>query len=384
VNAEEAVNQKEKQIPGIRPYFEMDGKALQAIADVLESGNASNNGPHLRNFEKALATYLGADEVAVVSNGSDGLLLALKALELRPGKAILPAYTYIATLNAVIQGGLEPIFCDIDPRTFTMDVGHVAQLMERHRDVRCVIPVNAFGVHADLPAVRTLCDRHGAALLYDNAHGFGSELNRQRFPTEPDVQVFSFHATKTLPAVEGGAVLSANAALMATVKQLRNHGLAPNPLESSPGFNSKMDEIRAIIGANSLVHFPEALARRRSYALRLRKAFQSFDDVYENQFIPPNLDSNFQNLSVLCPAARKLGLTHVLELFRSEGVGVRAYFDPPMHKIRGFDKAPSLPATEMVWQTLVSVPIHSRMSEEVLAHIEAAVSQVATALRGTT
>jgi dTDP-3-amino-2,3,6-trideoxy-4-keto-D-glucose/dTDP-3-amino-3,4,6-trideoxy-alpha-D-glucose/dTDP-2,6-dideoxy-D-kanosamine transaminase len=184
--------------------------------------------------------------------------------------------------------------------------------------------------------------------------------------------------------VEGGAVLSGNAVLMATVKQLRNHGLAPNPLESSPGFNSKMDEIRAIVGTNSLVHFPEALARRRSYAQRLRDVFQSFADVYENQLIPPNLASNFQNLSILCPAAQKLGLGHVLELFRSEGVGVRAYFDPPMNKIRGFEEGPSLPATEMVWQTLVSIPIHSRMNEETLTCIETAVSQVARMLRGTT
>lgn len=114
-------------IPGIRPYFEVDEEGLQTIAGLLASGQITNNGRHVQEFEKSLANYLGVKETVAVSSGSDALLLALKALSLPCGRVILPAYTYIATLNAVVQAGLEPVFCEIEGGSFTLDVKHLAE-----------------------------------------------------------------------------------------------------------------------------------------------------------------------------------------------------------------------------------------------------------------
>jgi dTDP-4-amino-4,6-dideoxygalactose transaminase len=154
------------------------------------------------------------------------------------------------------------------PASFTMDPSDLSELLGLHADVRCVLPVNVFGVPPDLAAIRDLCRPAGARILYDNAHGFGTEVNGERVPTEPDVQIFSFHATKALPAVEGGLIVSLNSETLSRAKRLRNHGLGSVPAETMPGFNSKMDEIRAVIGIQSLQHFPESLARRRAYGHR--------------------------------------------------------------------------------------------------------------------
>jgi len=368
------------EIPGIRPYFEVDEEGLQTIAGLLASGQITNNGRQVQAFEKSLANYLGVEETVAVSSGSDGLLLAFQALSLPRGRVILPAYTYIATLNAVVQAGLEPVFCEIEGGSFTLDVKHLAELLAQQTAVRCVLPVNVFGVPADLPAIRKLCDRAGAKLVYDNAHGFGTEVAGLRIPEEPDVQVFSFHATKTLPAVEGGLIVSDNPDLLALTRRLRCHGLAPVAAEARPGFNAKMDEIRAVIGRNSLQHFPETLARRRAYGHRLRKCFERFPGVYQAQVIPENVSTNFQNLGVCCPRATHLGLAAVLALFQSRGVGVRSYFDPPLYRFTGFAPGAALPVTERVWQTLISFPIHSRMTEAVLLRLEQAVAEVAEKL----
>jgi len=365
------------QIPNIRPFFDINESGMRMLAGLLASGQVTNNGIHVQDFERKLAHYLGVKETVAVSTGSDALLLALKALALGRGKAILPAYTYIATLNSVVHAGLDPVFCDIDARTFTMDPGHLAQIIGNHKEVRCVIPVNVFGVPADLPAIRKLCDRAQATLFYDNAHGLGTEVHDRKIALEADAQVFSFHATKTLPAVEGGLVVSDNPKVVSVVKQLRNHGLAPNIDETVPGFNAKMDEIRAVIGIQSLENFPDTLERRRYYGHRLRASFNRFQDVFTVQVIPEHVKTNFQNLGVRCSHASRIGLPKVMELFRSFGVGVRSYFDPPLYKFKGFDTGPELPVTESIWQTLISFPIHSRMTEAVLSQMEDAILRVA-------
>jgi dTDP-4-amino-4,6-dideoxygalactose transaminase len=367
-------------IPVIRPYFEIKEEGFQLLASLLASGQVTNNGSHVQHFERLLSDYLGVKEAVAVSTGAGALLLALKALKLPRGKAILPAYTYIATLNAVVHAGLEPVFCDIEAGTFTLDSLHLEELLGKTADARCVVPVNVFGVPANLTAIRSLCDRAGAKLLYDNAHGFGTEVNGRRLPGEADAQVFSFHATKALPAVEGGLIVSADPVIISHVRQLRNHGLAPIPSDTVSGFNAKMDELRAVIGTYSLLGFPETLKRRRYYGDRLRASFQRFEETYALQVIPPDVRTNYQNLGVCCPAASRVGLARVIELFREQGVSVRSYFDPPLYKFKGFGNGSELPVTESVWRTLISVPIHSRMTEKVLGQIEEATARVAVAL----
>ncbi|RYD83296.1 MAG: aminotransferase class I/II-fold pyridoxal phosphate-dependent enzyme [Verrucomicrobiaceae bacterium] len=368
-------------ISGIRPYFEFDEETLSSIATLLASGQVSNHGPQVHQFEERLAEYLGVKQTLAVSSGSDGLLLAVRALRLEPGKAILPAYTYIATLNAVVHAGLEPVFCDIEPGSFTMDPQVLSELLKQHNDVRCVLPVNVFGVPPDLTTIRQLCDQANTRLLYDNAHGFGTETNGHRFQDEPDVQVFSFHATKTLPAIEGGLIVSNDPDVFSLAKRLRNHGLAPNHSDTIPGFNAKLDEIRATVGLHSLRSFAETLSRRREYGARLTQCFRLFPDIFRVQHIPENVRSNFQNLGIICMPAEELGLSHVLDLFKTRGIGVRSYFDPPLYKFSSFDKGGPLPVTESIWSTLISFPIHSRMTEETLSRMEDAIRSIAGVLQ---
>jgi dTDP-4-amino-4,6-dideoxygalactose transaminase len=376
-----SIASRTEQIPNIRPYFDIDDRSLKTLAELFASGQVTNNGIYVRDFERKLGDYLGVKHAVAVSNGADALLLALKASVIAPGKVVLPAYTYIATLNAVVHAGLSPVFCDIDEHTFTMDPQCLSQIIQTHENVRCVVPVNVFGVPADLLAIRKLCDRAKACLVYDNAHGFGTTVNGRRISSAPDAQIFSFHATKTLPAVEGGLVLSSDPKIIESVRQLRNHGLAPNLEDSVPGFNAKMDEIRAIVGIQSLEKFADTLERRRYYGHRLTACRDRFPDTFVTQAIPDGVETNFQNLGVRCPAALETGLERVMHLFQSLGVGVRSYFNPPLHKLKGFKSKNRLPVTESVWQTLISFPIHSRMTEPALDQIENAICKVAEALR---
>lgn len=362
-----------RHVPWIRPCFEVDSELLSSIELSLRSGRATNDGPEVRAFEREAAAWLGVPEVVAVSTGADALLLLVHALGLR-GKVVLPAFTYIATLSAFALRGLEPVFCDVEPDTFTLSPGALERVLEREPRVAAIAPVNVFGVPPDLEAISALAKRSGAALVYDNAHGFGSAFHGRRVPPEPIGATFSLHATKVMPAVEGGLVVSPDPALLAEVRRLRVHGLNHADIHAStPGYNSKMDELRAATGRHSLRGLDAAIGRRRAYAARLRAFLErACGGAYITQRIPPGVLSNAQNLGVLCRAADAVGIDAVIADFAANGVEVRRYFYPPLHTLAAHRGSAELPVTEHIAASIVCLPLHSRMSDQDLDTIEAA------------
>ena len=360
-------------VPMVKPDFAPDGVLMQSFYKSLATGQATNGGPHLRGFEEELADYLNVPDVVVLGSGADALTLGLKVLG-RKGKAVLPSYTFIATLNSVVAARLEPIFCDIDPHTFTLSPTALAKILEQEDNIACVIPVNVFGVAPDLATIDALCQTVGAEIVYDNCHGFGTEVNGQRILKQPRLQMFSFHATKVLPAVEGGALVGADLDLLQKVRQQRNHGIVSHDLRRSTiGMNAKMDELRAATGRHVLRRFPQALEQRRSYAQQLRAFFnQSCHGGLVPQRVPEGVNSNFQNLGVLLPAAEQLGLQKAIDTLRANGIECRSYFNPALHCLDMFQDRYHLPVTERIWKSLLCFPIHSQMSDRDLQRIQEA------------
>ena len=365
-------------IPMVKPCFDMDDELSFDIFRSLDSGCVTNGGPLLRCFEKELAGFLDLEEALVVSSGSDALLLSIKALGLEKGKAVLPSFTYMSTLSALVHCGFEPVFCDIDPDSWTMDPDHLSRILMREK-VKLILPVNVFGVHADLAEIASLAEGADAKIVYDNAHGFGTEKDGLRAPPEPDIQIFSLHATKILPAVEGGIVLSRNADLLNEVRRLSVHGLSSDPLSSSPGYNAKMSELHAAVGLNSLRNFPEALERRRKYAARLCSFLANeCDSRYILQKIPPGIRSNYQNLGVLF-AREGADIDMAVSGFLNYGVEAKRYFHPPLHRLKSFGGI-SLENTESVSASLLCLPLHNRMKEKTLRRVEIAAVETGGAL----
>jgi dTDP-4-amino-4,6-dideoxygalactose transaminase/nucleoside-diphosphate-sugar epimerase len=364
-------------IPTIRPFVGNPPAVLGRIAQSLESGRLSNGGPNLAAFEAALAVRLGVDEVACVSSGADALLLSMRALGVR-GKVVLPAFTYIASLAAVTGNALEPVFCDIDPKTWTLCPAALARVLEQQPDVSVVLPVNVYGVPPDLSAILELCRASGAAIVYDDAHGFGTERAGARFSPEPSVTAFSFHATKLVPAAEGGAVVTRDPKLLAEIQRLRNHGLAPDLASSSPGFNAKLDELRAAVGLSSLEGLDAVLARRRSYAERLRAHVRSCTDRLRLQEVPSAVVANNQNLAVVCQS--HAAAERLIEQLAARGVEGRRYFHPALHRLRDYRGRFVLPETDRVADGVVCLPLHDHMTEVELERIEQALTMAAQAL----
>lgn len=362
----------------MRPIIEGDDALLSDIRKALVTGQVTNNGEFVRTLERRLADYFGVEDCVVVASGSAALLLATRALGLAGARAVVPAFTFIATLGALVHNGVTPVFCDIEPDTWTLSPTHLGRLLASDPAIRLVVPVNVFGVPPDLPALRRLLSGTPTALLFDNAHGLGTESGGAHCTREPLIQTYSLHATKTLPGIEGGAVVSSDPRLLAEVRRLRNHGLAADPLESTPGFNAKMSELHAAVALRSLESLDAALVRRREYAARLRRVLEEDGRaLFVTQRIPDGVRSNFQNLAVLCRREDRGGLSAIQAEFAGAGVETRRYFWPALHDLPAYRGRFSLPVTEAVARNVLCLPLHSRMEPAVLERIEASIRQVA-------
>ena len=349
-------------LPVIRPVVEADDLLWERLRTSLATGQLTNDGPLVRALEDQAANWLGCDAMRAVASGSAGLLVGAHALGVQ-GTVVLPSFTYIATLNAVQHAGWTPLFCDVDPEHWTLCPRALKTLMKTHR-IDGVVAVNVFGVPPDLPAIRSLIgDR---PLLYDNAHGFGTEAQGRRYGVEADVEVFSLHATKNLPSLEGGLVRCQTATLRESVSALRNHGKTADPLNSRLGFNAKMNEWSAALALSSLAVVDATLERRRTYLFRLREALATAG--FRVQAVPDGVTPSGQDFIVQCPGNRHLAQQHFLE----HGIETRPYFGLNLHHLKRFTSHPVLPVTEALNASVLAFPLHSRMAEQDLARIEVA------------
>lgn len=360
-------------LPAIRPLLPAGAEVVGRIRSALLSGRVTNDGEIVRRFEQDAAAWLGASEAIAVGSGTAALQLAFAATGKKDGVVVLPSFTYIATLAGFSHFGLQPVFCDIEPDTWTLSPTHLKRLLAEQkalgRPVAAVVPVNVFGVPPDLARVAELAKEAGAALVYDNAHGMGTVQDGRRLPVGPLVQAFSLHATKVLPAVEGGLLVTEDASFAAELRRLRGHGLAANLLDSTPGFNARMNELCAAVASRSLANLEVNVEHRRAYAERLRATLSTLSG-FTVQAIPEGVRSNFQNLGVLCDRP------DAVEVFAAHGVQARRYFHPALHLLNRHADAPALPVTEHVASRILCLPLYDRMSEEQLERVEAAARAV--------
>ena len=212
------------KIPITKALF--DDREREMILKPLESGWLVQ-GPFVAEFERLFAQFSGARFAKAVTNCTTALHLALEALGIKKGdRVVVPSFTYIASANAVEYTGAELVFCDIDLRTFNIDPGHLSALLkkDKKRSIKAVMPVNLFGLCADLPVIMDLAGKYGLKVVEDSACGLGSYIGSKHSGTFGDIGCFSFHPRKAITTGEGGMAVTDNEALINKIASLRDHG----------------------------------------------------------------------------------------------------------------------------------------------------------------
>lgn len=363
----------ETSVPLLVPDLPSPQELMPYLHRMHEARHYSNFGPLVCELEQLLAVrFQATTPTAVVTTASSATLaleLALNALDLPPGSRVLvPALTFVATATAVVRAGHVPVLGDVDPDSWLLTPG-MAWQMRQHVAFDAVVPVATFGAPQDMAAWALFEQSTGLPVIVDAAGAFGS----QWLHGSPGTLVFSLHATKSLPAGEGGLVVSTNAALVAKVRQMSNFGINLHPgarvppgVLASMGTNAKMSEYHAAVGLASLARWDACAQQRRALYSSLRSALNaaSGGSLRWQSLSPEGLAAPV----LLC--VRLPGSAHRSRLERlcqKEHIVTRRWYQPLLGEIRGtaarWESAPT-PHAHAIARDLIGLPFFPSMTTQ--------------------
>ncbi|WP_255427245.1 DegT/DnrJ/EryC1/StrS aminotransferase family protein [Sphaerospermopsis sp. LEGE 00249] len=239
---------KEKLYVG-RPNIGNRERLLARINDMLDRRWLSNNGVFVQQFEQRIADYLGVKHCIAVCNGTIALELVIRALELQ-GEVIIPSFTFIATAHALQWQEITPVFCDIDPKTHTINPWRVESMITPRTSG--IMGVHVWGQPCHVEMLAEIADKHGLKLMFDASHAFGCSHGGKMIGNFGSAEVFSFHATKFMNTFEGGAIVTNDDELNQKLRLMKNFGFAGMDKVIYLGTNGKMSEVSAAMGLTSL------------------------------------------------------------------------------------------------------------------------------------
>ena len=297
----------------------------EEIKDIWSTHWLTNMGTKHRQLQSELINYLGVDQIDLFTNGHMALELSLQALNLH-GEVITTPFTFASTTHAIVRNGLEPVFCDISPVDFTIDVSKIEELIT---DRTCAImPVHVYGNICNIEEIQRIADKYGLKVIYDAAHTFGVRYKGQGIGSFGDVSCFSFHATKVFNTVEGGAACFENREFGLNLYRLKNFGIRGPETVDGVGANAKMNEFCAAMGLCNLKHIDKEIAKRKVVVERYMDHLGGVEGI---QTCPKQEDvqPNYAYFPIIFDE-KLFGATRneVFKVLAKNGVGARKYFYP--------------------------------------------------------
>lgn len=342
----------------------------QAILDVVAS-SAYVLGPKVKEMEQAFAEYVGVKHCIGCASGTDALLLALKAWDVKAGDAVfVPSFTFFASAEVVAIQGATPVFVDVDLETFNMDVRDLIYKIEHtvkagQLNPKAIIAVDLFGLPADFKLISEVAKRYGLYLLEDAAQGFGGRIGDRKAGTFGDIAATSFFPAKPVGCYgDGGAVFTNNDEWAALMDSYHVHGKGSDRYDNVRiGLNSRLDSIQAAILLVKLKAFKEhELVDVNKVAERYTEKLK---DVVKTPEVPQGFYSSWAQYTI--QVANKEVRTKLQEALKAEDIPTAIYYPIPMHRQTAFSyldpKMNQCPVTDRLADTVLSLPIHPYLSE---------------------
>ena len=345
-------------------------EVLRRVEQVLDSRRLTNEGPLVREFEQRVAAHAGVEHCVATCNATTALGLVCRALGLT-GEVVLPSFTFIATAHALLWQGLTPVFCDIAADTYQLDPRRVEELIGPRTSA--ILGVHLFGRAGAAPALEELARARGLALVFDAAHGFAASHRARSIGSFGDAEVFSFHATKLVSTLEGGAVVTRSAELAERVRLMHNFGFSGYDEVSSAGTNGKLNEVSAGFGLASLDELDGWIAHNRSNHELYRRCLEDVDGVCVVPYDDADR-SNFQYVVVEVAPDAGLDRDELRDVLWAENVLARRYFHPGCHAAEPYRSADPhagtrLPVTQAVAARVLCLPTGTAVNSDDVVRI---------------
>jgi len=333
------------------PFFRFDGvdDALKEdLLNIVNSGRLTR-GPYTRRFEEEFKKLLGVEWVRTVNSGTTALYSVLRAIGVENRYVIVPALSFMATIDAVLLAGGRPLVLDVD-ETYTLDLNQLEDALKTY-NVAVVIPVHLFGNMADMEEINKLAEKYGVYTLEDAAQAHGAHYKGIKAGAWGDAAAFSFYATKNVSMGEGGAVAAKNPYLIEKIRSILDFG-------EEPAFNFRLSEFQSAVGLHSLKNLEKNNLRRREianyYTQRLKPYFNLQRERGYHVYHVYSLRHPLRDL--------------IVKKLRDKGIESKVYYSYLLHELREAEHFPT-PQAERYRNELFALPIYPSLTDEEVQYI---------------
>lgn len=341
------------------PDFE---EYIEEIKDLWDSHWLTNMGVKHKMLEAELCSYLNTPDITLFANGHLALECAIAAFSLT-GEVITTPFTFASTTHAIVRNNLQPVFCDIDPDDYTMDVDKLKELITEKTSA--IIPVHVYGNVCNVKEIERIAEKYNLKVIYDAAHAFGVTVDNVGVANFGDASMFSFHATKVFNTIEGGAVTYRDEALKKILNNHKNFGITGQESVEYPGGNAKMNELQAAMGICNLRHVDDEIKKRQAVVKRYIEYLSGINGIKLCE-AQPRVKSNYAYFPVVFDGY-KLNRNEVFEILKNEGVFARKYFYPLTNSFecyKGRFDVDKTPVAKYIADRVLTLPLYANLALE--------------------
>lgn len=347
----------QSSIPELEEYVE-------EIKSIFETKWLTNMGEKHKKLEKELLDYLDVEQISLFTNGHMALVSAIKNMDLK-GEVITTPFTFASTTHAIVQNGLTPVFCDINPQDYTIDVDKIESLITK--DTCAILPVHVYGNICDTEKIEQIAKKYNLKVIYDAAHAFGEKIDGVGVGNFGDISMFSFHATKVFNTIEGGALTYKGEDLKRKIDFYKNFGINGPERVIDVGINSKMNELQAAMGICNLRHIAENIQKRKKIVERYRENLKDIDGIKLND-LKPNIEYNYSYFPVVFnQEVFGKSRDEVAEQLAEHNIFARKYFYPLTNDFECYkDKYNSeeTPNAKVISNRVLTLPLYAELPIE--------------------
>jgi dTDP-4-amino-4,6-dideoxygalactose transaminase len=333
-------------------------------------------GPRTKQFEEDFAKFVGAKYAVAVSSCTAGIHLSLLAAGIGPGDEVITTpFTFVASANPIIHVGAKPVFVDIDPKTFNIDVNQIEKKITKK--TKAIIPVHYAGLPVDLDIIQKLAKKYKLILIEDGAHAAGATYNKEKIGSIGDMTNFSFHPLKNMSTGDGGMVTTNDEKFAVALQKLRLHGMSRDAWKrhtatgswrydvEEPGYKYNMTDIQSALGLQQLKKLPQFIKVRKEYAKLYDNAFKQTPEITV-PFITPGQKHIYSLYTIKIDTSKlKINRDEIVEELKKAHIGTNIQFIPLHYfsyysKTFGYKKG-DFPNAEKVFEEILSLPLYPKM-----------------------
>jgi dTDP-4-amino-4,6-dideoxygalactose transaminase len=337
----------------------------KSLEEIWDSQWLTNGGPKHNQLEEKLKDYLKVPHLSLFNNGTIALITAVQSLRLS-GEVITTPFTFPATTHVLSWNNINPIFCDIDSDSLTIDANKIEKMISPK--TTGILGVHVYGMPCNVTKIKEIADKYGLRVIYDAAHAFGTEIDGKGIGTFGDVSMFSFHATKLFHTVEGGALTCNDPHLKPRIDLLKNFGILNEEEVIMPGINGKMNEVQASIGLINLQLIEEERQRRDAIIKIYKKHLSDIPGIKIFE-IPENIRKSYQYFLIRVTDEFGMSRDQLHMELKKYNVITRKYFYPLCSDYSCYHHLPSashenLPVASKIVKEVLCLPLYGRLPLE--------------------